>query len=136
MAGFSGKGGYVEAGAARVAEVTKWSFKATSNNPAWASSDSDGYKKRVGGVKDGSGSIEAKVDRSSLFLADLDVGTELTLHLFPETHFNNATPPVEDSIQWEVPAIVDSYDVNVDIDGGEAVSVTIEFSTNGEWTSP
>jgi len=136
MAGFSGKGGKVKVDGTQAAEVTKWSFKPTSNNPAWASSTDPGYKKRVAGVKDGSGSIEAKVDRTSLFLADLDVGMEIELELYVETHFDTSTPPVEDSKFYTVPAIVDSYDINVDIDGGEAVSVTIEFSTNGEWTNP
>lgn len=136
MAGFSGKGGYVKAGSTQVAEVTKWNFKATSNNPAWASSDTAGYKTRVAGVKDGSGSLEMKVDRTSLFLATLTEGTLVTLHLYAEEHFDTATPPVEDSKKWDIPAIIDDYDINVDIDGGEAVSVTVAFSTVGAWTAP
>lgn len=136
MSGFSGKGGKVKVGSTAIAEVTKWNFKPTSNNPSWGSSSSNGYKKRVAGVKDGSGSFDVKIDRSSLFLATVKEGDEVTLNLYLETHFDNATPPVEDSKYYIVPAIIDSVDVNVDVDNGEPVSATIEFSSNGAWTNP
>jgi hypothetical protein len=125
MAGISGKDGSVLVASTPVAEITKWTFNAKSNNPAWASSDSAGYKKRVAGVKDGSGSIEMKYDPSNSFLAQADVGTSATLKLYI-----NATK------FFSVPAIFDSYDFEVDLDDGDVVGVSADFSANGAWTNP
>jgi hypothetical protein len=132
MAGQSGYTGYVKIGSTNVAEVTKWSFKPTSNNPSWASSTVPGYKRRVAGVKDGGGTIDVKFDRTSMFISVLDVGTEVTLLLYPEVH---TTGTVVDSKFYSVPAIVDSYSIEVDIDGGDVTGASIEFSTNGAWTN-
>ncbi len=125
MSGISGKNGYAKIGATNIAEVTGWSFKPSSNNSAWGSSDSSGYKKRVAGTKDGSGSIEGKYDPSTSFIGVIDVGTEVTLLLYI-----NATK------YYSVPSIIDSYDLSVDINDGEVVGFSADFSTNGTWTNP
>lgn len=125
MAGESGKLGKVLIGASPIAEVTGWSFKPSSNNSAWGSSDSNGFKKRVAGVKDGSGSIEGKYDVGSPFFGSLDVGSNVTLLLY-----------VNGTDFYTVPSIIDSYDLTVDINDGEVTGFSADFSTNGEWTNP
>jgi hypothetical protein len=54
-----------------------------------------------------------------------DVGTLLTLKLYlTALGF------------YTVPAIIDSLRFQVDIDTGDFVSYTADFSTNGAWTNP
>jgi len=115
MAGISGKDGKVEIGGLQVAEITKWSFNTTSNNASWASSDTAGYKTRVVGSKDGSGSMEGKLDPDVGI--PLEVGDEpvLTLRL-DDTHY------------YTVYAVVDSFDLEVDIDDGDVVGWSADFS--------
>ena len=74
----SGRDGSVDVGGSAVAEVTGWRFNPTSNNSAWASSDTSGYKNRIKGVLDGSGSIDFKLDKDSSQATSLEVGTEVT----------------------------------------------------------
>lgn len=125
MAGQSGKDGKVLAGATQLAEITKWTFNPKSNNPAWASSDSAGYKKRVAGVKDGGGSIEGKFDSSSKFYTLVAEGDEVTLKLY-----------LDATRYYSVPAIIDDYSLTVDMDTGDVVGWSANFSTNGAWTEP
>ncbi len=125
MSGISGKNGKVQVAGTDIAEVTKWSFNPTSNNSSWASSSTAGYKDRVGGSKDGSGTIEGKLDVTDPIYNQLEEGDEFTgLFYIDDTRF------------YEVPAIVDSMDLEVDIDDGEVVGWSIDFSTRGQWTKP
>lgn len=124
-AGFSGKDGDVKIGSASVAEIRTWSFNPKSNNPSYASHATGGYKRRVAGVKDGSGSTSGAIAAASLPFSDLNVGSDATLVLYL-----NAT------LNFSVPSVVDDLRVNVDIDNGEIVSWDMNFSTNGGWTNP
>lgn len=118
-------GGGVKVGATTIAEVKNWSFNPKSNNPAYSSNKTGGYKERVAGVKDGSGSLEGVWDPADMFIAVIDVGTEVTLDLF-----------ITATQKFVVPAIIDDYDFTVDMDEGEIVGWTANFSTNGAWTNP
>ena len=131
MAAISGKDGSVETtsgsggGDGAQAEITGWTFNTTSNNPSWASSTSPGFKKRVAGVKDGSGSISGKYNSANAIFDTLEVGVTVTLTLkVNATNF------------YAVPAIIDSFNIEVDMDNGDVVGWTADFSTNGEWTEP
>ncbi|MCA9100060.1 MAG: hypothetical protein KDA63_02860 [Planctomycetales bacterium] len=127
MAVISGKNGKVNDGTSDVAEITGWTLRTESNKLAYASSSSGGYRKRVAGVRDGSGRIEGKLDATSAnaITEVLDVGDALTLKLYVDaTHF------------YSVPAVIDSLDVEVDINTGEPVGWRGEFSANGAWTNP
>jgi len=114
MAVYSGTGGTVNS----VTQITSWSFNPTSNNSAWGSSSTNGYKDRVVGVKDGSGSIEGKWDGT----APYTVGAEVSLSLVANTG------------SFTVPAVIDSFSVEVDVDDGEVVGWSAEFSINGAWS--
>ena len=118
MAVFSGVGGSVTGGGSS-AQITSWSFNPTSNNSSWGSSSTNGYKDRVAGVKDGSGSVEGKWDGSQAMVE----GTEYTLVL--NTSGGTA---------FTVPCFIDSFSVEVDIDEGEVVGWSAEFSINGAWS--
>lgn len=125
MAGFSGKNGKVVYGASDFLEVTKWSFTPTSNNPSWASSTNPGYKKRVAGVKDGSGNVEGKDDATTHIWDAIQEGSSVTLKLY-----------VNASDFITVPSLVDQLNIECDMDDGEPVSWNFDFSTNGAWTYP
>ena len=125
MSAISGKDGKVQIDAADAAQITGWTFNPTSNNPAWASSDTNGFKDRVGGVKDGSGSFEAKYDDASEVWDTITEGSEMSLGLF-----------LHATVSITVPAIVDGINYEVDINDGEVVAVTVDYSTRGEWTYP
>lgn len=117
MAVYSGKGGTVSAGGA-IAQVTSFSFNTTSNNSSWGSTSTNGYKDRVAGVKDGSGSIEGKWNGSAPVTPGAEVALTLTL----------------DTGTISCQAFVDSLSVEVDINDGEAVSWSAEVSANGAVT--
>lgn len=125
MTAISGKNGKVDIGATSLAEITSWTFNPTSNNAAWGSSDSAGYKKRVAGTKDGSGSVEGKLDTADEVYDTLDVGDSVTLKLYI-----NAT------LFYSVPSLIDSFSIEIDIDDGDVVGWSADFSTNGAWSNP
>ncbi|MHC4406550.1 MAG: hypothetical protein ACYTG0_43550 [Planctomycetota bacterium] len=123
--GISGKDGLVKAGAGgtQIAEITGWRFTKTSNNPAWASSDTGGYKTRVAGVKDGSGSIDFKYSTATAQHTLIAEGTLVTLELY-----RNA------SLYISVPAVIDSISDEVDINDGDTVSGSADFSITAAWS--
>ena len=125
MPTISGKDGTVKIGSTPVAEITAWSLSTTSNNPAYASSSTGGYKKRVAGVKDASGSIAFKLDPADPVTDDFDEGDHVTLLLH-----------VDAARFYSVPAVIDSIHLEVDIDSGDIIGGRAEFSSNGAWTKP
>lgn len=124
MAGISGKDGTVATAGGAVAEVTNWKLDMTSNNPAFASSDSAGAKQRVPGVKDGSGSLEAVA-----LVADTGVDSELD-----EGDLVTLTLDTGDGPVYTVPSIIDKVAMEVDVDDGNLVKYAIDFSIDGAWT--
>jgi hypothetical protein len=112
MAVISGKDG-----SANGTQVTSWSFNPTSNNPAFATEDTNGWKDRVAGIKDGSGSVEGKWDAAASFTA----GAEVTMVLSDGTN------------SYSFQAFIDTFSVEVNADDGEPVSWTADFSTSGAY---
>jgi hypothetical protein len=119
MAVISGKNGTVSVGGA-ITDATGWSLSLTSNNPAYASSDTDGYKKRVGGIKDTTGSYSAKYNGGVV-----SVGSEHTAASFT----------LDGSTSWSLDIIIDAVNLEVDMDDGDVVGYSVDFSGNGAITS-
>jgi len=117
MATISGKDGKVKIGPASVAEITRWSFTSTSSNQALVTSSTGGFRKRIAGVKDASGSIAFRLDPGDPITNDFDEGDRVTLLL----HIDAAR-------YYSVPAIIDRINLEVDIDSGDVVG--------GTWTKP
>ena len=125
MATISGKSGKVMIGATALAEITDWTFHASSVNHAYASSSTGGYRKRVAGVKDASGGISFKLDPAAPITNNFDEGSSVTLLLYLDaTRF------------YSVPAVIDSVHLAVDISSGDVLGGTALFSANGAWTKP
>jgi len=125
MAGESGKDGKVLAGATQVAEITGWSLNPTANNPSWGSSSVPGFKQRVAGVRDATGSFDYKYDVSSRVHATLKEGDTVTLNLY-----FNATDYII------VPAVIDAMTFEVDVSDGEVHGGTCSFSQTAAITYP
>ena len=117
MATISGKDGSVGS----YAEITSWSLNITSNNSAYASSDTAGYKKRVAGTKDVTGSMEGKWN-GSMQVTPGDAITGLALNL-------DATQ------SYTLDAVVDSFSLEVDVDDGEVIGWSADFSVKGTTTA-
>jgi len=121
MAVASGRGGTVSIGSA-LANVTSWSYSASANTSAWGSNDTDGYKDRVYGVKEASGSVEFKLATAGGFPAD--VGTAAVAITLSDG----------DGTRFSGNCFVDSISVELDADSGEVVGGTIEWSSDGSFT--
>jgi len=132
MAAFSGRKGSVQKNGVAIAEVLSWTFNPTSNNPSWASSSTPGYKQRKPGVKDGSGSCTVKFDSSS------GVGVQAFLHYGAAEDEVALTLKLylNDTLFFSIPAVIDGISYEVDINDGEVVEASFDFSINGEWTDP
>lgn len=125
MATISGKNGKVMIGSTTLADITKWDFTPTSNNPSYASSATGGFKTRRAGVKDGSGSLDFKLDLADPITDDFDEGSAVTLLLYIDATRFHTVPAIIDSIAW-----------SVDINDGDVVGGTAQFSITGAWTKP
>lgn len=125
MATISGKNGKVMIGATPLAEITDWTFHASSHNPAYASSSTGGYRKRVAGVKDGSGHIGFKLDPDSPITNNFDEGSSVTLLLH-----------LDATRYYSVPAVIDALQLAVDVSSGDVLGGMAMFSVNGAWTKP
>ena len=125
--GISGINGDVVVLGVSLYEATKFSLMLKSNNQAYASNRTNGYKKRVAGVKDGSGNIDGVWDPGNPIYGtniagQLREGSTPQLYLYPN-----------DNQYWNVYAIIDQFKIDVDFDEGSIVSWTFDFSTNGQW---
>ncbi len=125
MAAYSGQNGKVLVGSTTLAEITGWKFDPSVFVDVWASSTSPGFKKRLAGVKDATGSFDFKVDDTSEQWDTFDEGDSVTLKLYLDgTKF------------FTVPAIIDKLSFAVDINDGPAVTGTATFGSNGTYTYP
>ncbi|MCE9545554.1 MAG: hypothetical protein K8T25_08560 [Planctomycetia bacterium] len=121
----SGKSGRVLADGAALAEITLWTFKTLRRNVAYASSATGGFRRRLPGVREGSGRFNFVVAAANPANANLQTGAELTLSLC-----------LDASRCYTVPAMIDSVAIETDISGGGPITGWAEFSTTGAWTEP
>lgn len=117
----SGKDGDVIIQGTQVCEVTKWTYKETANNPTYASNCSRGGKKRRAGTTDSSGTIEGKWNPGRPVYGDgagqLRAGREVRLFLYL------------DQYQYiDVRAVFDTWSLDVDIDSGDIIGWTSDWS--------
>lgn len=120
MAAFTCLGGKVTVDAADVPDATKWTWNPKNETQAYASSDTGGWRKRLPGVYDGSGSWECKAQSAT---PPVKPGALVSLTLTLATGVAFAAGP----------AIIDDISTEVDLDTGNIVAWTINFSANGKW---
>lgn len=120
MAAFTAVGGDVSIDAAAVPDVTKWTINPKNETQAYASSDTAGWKKRLAGCYDLSGSFECKAQNATPPCKPGQLITTLLLTMAA-------------GVTLSGPAIVDDISSEVDVDGGAIVAWTVNFSANGQW---
>ena len=112
----SGKNGTVEFDGTTILDATSWSITQTSNNPAFGSTDTQGHKTRVGGVKDNTGTFNAKYNGA----IPLDAGDS-----------GDGVFTVDGTATYTVPIIIDQIALEVDMDDGDVVGYAVDWSGCG-----
>jgi hypothetical protein len=113
MAAHSGKNGTVKWGGSAEAHVTNWTLTTTSNNAAFASNDTSGWKTRVAGVRDSSGSFTMK-DKPSF-----EEGYSAELILYTDARI------------YTVTVVIDSIGTACNMNDGTEVTWEVAFSGKG-----
>jgi hypothetical protein len=121
----SGQDGKVFSGAVEAARITRWKFATQSGGVAYASSATAGHRRRLPGVKHGSGRVWFALDSNSPIQDDLAEGDEVTLKLH-----------IDADAFYSVPAVIETIALEVDIDGGKVIGGEFTFATAGAWTPP
>jgi hypothetical protein len=125
MSLLTGDNGKVLIGAQAVADVTRWLLRTFAETASYASSATAGFRKTHQGNRQGRGHIEFRLDSANPITGDFEEGSAVTLLLHLDaTRF------------YSVPAVIESLEMNVDIDGGDLVGGKAEFVTNGAWIKP
>lgn len=123
--GVSGTFGDAKLGGVQISELCKWSANPKANITAYASNKTGGFKWRVAGVKDMTGSMEGKYDPATPIMAQIDVGSVVALRLYlTATGF------------YALNAMIENLKLNVDLDSGEPVSWSADWGSVGPWTNP
>ena len=120
MAGISAKSGTITAGGVEMNNVRNITITETSDNKAYATNDTDGQMNRVAGHLDWSGSLELYAESGTLIVPNsMAAGGAFVL-----IAKSDGTKNVSGT------AIIDSVENNIDVESGDLVSVTINFSGN------
>ena len=123
MSVITGKDGDVKIGNTQLAEVTSWSFDPEVNVVEYASNKTQGAKRRIAGSKSASGSIEGVFDEDLPIYTQMTEGSEVTLNLIKS--------PTRKIV---VPSVIEKMGFEVNIDDGEIIKWSSDFSSNGNWT--
>jgi hypothetical protein len=118
-----GKEGSVVIGATELPEITMWSFNPTITTQSYASNKTNGFKRKVCGSKDATGSLEGKWDRTDPITDHFTEGSTVTLLLHLDT-----------TRKITVPALITGMTIEVNIDDNEIEGWTADFEADGEWT--
>jgi hypothetical protein len=121
----SGQDGKVLADSANVANITQWKFVSKAGGVSYASSATGGFRQRLPGVRQGSGSVKFVQDTASPIQVQLAEGDAVTLELY-----------VDADNFYSVPAVIETLALETDIDTDDLVAGEFTFETTGEWTPP
>lgn len=124
MAAVSGTFGKIMIGSSNLVECTGWTWQRQVADHAYASCATGGFKKRVAGTKDHSGTLDGKFDPSDSIDDYFDEGDLVTLNLY-----------VTSTDYYIVPAMITELSVEVDIDEGDIIPWSASFGGNGAWSS-
>lgn len=128
MAGnaITGRDGDAKIGATQIAEVTKWNWNPKVNIVSYSSNKTLGYKQKLIGIREGTGTLEGVWDAANPAYSVLAEGTvDIALKLYI-----NATQ------FWAITAVIESFTQDVNIDAGEMVTWNASFHAKGSWTAP
>ena len=121
----SGQNGKVLVDGVGVANITRWKFATRTEGPSYASSATDGFRKRLAGVRHGSGIVRFLQDTVSPIQSQLTEGDSVTLRLHIDT-----------DAFYSVPAVIEKIAIDTDIDSIDPVGGEFTFDTTGAWIPP
>lgn len=111
-------------GSSNVQDCQRWSWSRSVVSNAYASCSTSGFKKRLPGVKDHSGSIGGLFDEAAPPEDYFDEGDLVTLLLF-----------VNSTDHYIVPAMIEELSVEADNNEGDLIPWDATFGGNGAWSS-
>ena len=120
MAAASGQYGQIKIGGSTLVECTEWTMNEEAAEHAYASCATSGWRKRVAGTKDVSGTAGGIFDPADPIHGYVNIGDSVTLLLYYSA-----------SKYHSVPAVILSIETNVNIEDGEIVRWTINWGGNG-----
>lgn len=124
MSAKAGRYGEVMIGASVLALATNWTCDFASDTSQFAVLNTE-FKKAVAGARSANGSVDAKWDFAQPLSSLLRDGSEVTLKLYIDK---------TNTKHWSFSAIVSNVSVNTQADGGEPVSFSFSFQSNGDVT--
>jgi len=127
MAVITGLNGEVLVGSTKIAKITKWDINPTVGETAWGDSDSAGHTNREPGRKDLTGNIEGKLDQADDVTLLFVPGDKVTLTLW----LSNLALDY-----YHVPALIQSYSTEVDVDTQAVIGWSATFGANGRYFFP
>jgi len=110
--------------AVHIPDVKKWTCNPKAENQAYASSDSAGWKQRVKGILDCSGTIDCLVT---------DDATLMSIGIIPGAKIPILTLLLNGTVNFVGPAIIDDVSFDINVESGEIEGATITWSGDGEW---
>jgi hypothetical protein len=102
---------------AQIAECLGWKASMKSNNPAFCTNVTPGWKRRVAGVADSEISFKM-LDNPELYFT---IGSAVSINLYTSAAF----------LWTQVPVLIDDYTLETDIDNGSPLSWDVKASGNG-----
>jgi len=123
VAAVSGQYGKIMLGSSNLVECTGWTWDRNVASHAYASCATAGYKKRVAGTKDSTGTASGIYDPADQIDDLIDIGDLVSLLLY-----------VTAIKYYTVPSLVVSVGLEVDVEEGEIIRWELGFEGNGSWT--
>lgn len=123
MAAASGQYGQILADGSSLQECTEWTLTEEIAEHAYASCETSGWRQRVAGTKDVSGTCAGIFDPDDPIHDYVEISDSVTLKLY----FTTAK-------YHSVPAIVNNIETNLNIEEGEIIRWTMNWGGNGQPT--
>jgi len=120
MAAASGQYGQILVSGSTLVECTEWTMTEEVAEHTYASCSTSGWRRRVAGTKDTTGSCGGIFDPADPIHDYVTVGSAVTLLLYFAT-----------AKYHSVPAMITSIETNVNIEEGEIIRWTINWGGNG-----
>jgi hypothetical protein len=109
-----------------IPEVRRWTLRITSDSKQYASSSTNGGKRRIAGAEDFDGSVEVYHDATARVDAmGIKGGVTGYLRLWEDA-----------TDYYQAPVYVETVDATTDIEGGEIIGGTIAFQRDGALIYP
>ncbi len=121
----SGDHGQVLHDATPLADITFWRFQTMARGITYASSATGGFRRQIVGARHGAGMFRFRVDLAAPIWSALAEGSLVTLKLH-----------VDATRHYAVPAIVETLQIEVDVEQGQPIGGEATFATQGGWTTP